>query len=83
VATTGLNTVVPFTTDPAYYQLRLSMSCIKPEEVLSAHFAGLHRPSNLCCPCLSKVVGVVQGVGYPRPNLSFRSIESGKPHRVH
>jgi uncharacterized protein (DUF1501 family) len=72
----GLNTVVPFT-DPAYYQLRPSIA-IKPEEVLSLDArTGLHPSLKPLLPLFEQgQVGVVQGVGYPEPNLShFRSIE--------
>ncbi|HVB47411.1 MAG TPA: DUF1501 domain-containing protein [Burkholderiales bacterium] len=72
----GLNTVVPYA-DPAYYALRPRIA-VKRDEVLQLDArTGLH-------PALASLVplwragelAVVQGLGYPDPNLShFRSIE--------
>jgi len=72
----GLNTVVPYA-DPQYYALRRSIG-IKRDQVLQLdERTGLH-------PSLAPLVplwhdgqlAIVQGVGYPQPNLShFRSIE--------
>lgn len=72
----GLNTVVPYA-DNSYHQLRPVIG-IKPEEVIKLDAqTGLH-------PALAPLLafwekgelGIVQGVGYPQPNLShFRSIE--------
>ena len=71
----GLNTVVPYA-DPSYYRLRPRIG-IRREEVLQLDAqVGLH-------PALQPLLGlwqarelaVVQGLGYPEPNLShFRSI---------
>ena len=72
----GLNTVVPYA-DPAYYQLRNSIG-IKAEELIKIDArAGLHPELKPMLPLWEKgELGVVQGVGYPSPNLShFRSIE--------
>ena len=72
----GLNTVVPFL-DPTYQQLRPTIA-LKPDEVLPLDDrTGLHPALK---PLLSLwaqgQLGIVQGVGYPEPNLShFRSIE--------
>lgn len=72
----GLNTVIPFA-DPTYAQLR-PVIALKADEVLQLDAkTGLH-------PALKPMLGlwetgqlgIVQGVGYPEPNLShFRSIE--------
>ena len=72
----GLNTVVPYA-DPAYYQLRNSIG-IKADEVLKIDArVGLHPELKGMLPLWEKgELGIVQGVGYPSPNLShFRSIE--------
>ena len=72
----GLNTVVPYA-DPAYYQLRNSIG-IKAEDLIKIDArAGLHPELKPLLPLWEKgELGVVQGVGYPSPNLShFRSIE--------
>ncbi|RQT08486.1 DUF1501 domain-containing protein [Burkholderia contaminans] len=72
----GLNTVVPYA-DPLYYQFRRGIG-IKREQVLQldAH-TGLHPSLAPLMPLWRDgQVAVVQGVGYPQPNLShFRSIE--------
>ena len=72
----GLNTVVPYA-DPAYYALRNSIG-IKPDEVIKIDArVGLHPELRAVLPLWEKgELGIVQGVGYPSPNLShFRSIE--------
>ena len=72
----GLNTVVPYA-DPAYYQLRNSIG-IKAEDVIKIEpRTGLHPDLKAMLPLWEKgELGIVQGVGYPSPNLShFRSIE--------
>ena len=72
----GLNTVVPYA-DGAYYQLRPVIG-IKPEEVIRLNEkTGLHPELKALQPMWDKgELGIVQGVGYPQPNLShFRSIE--------
>ncbi len=72
----GLNTVVPFA-DPDYYRLRPRIG-IRREEVLpiSDRF-GFHPSLQSLLPLWQgRELAVVQGVGYPNPNLShFRSIE--------
>ena len=72
----GLNTVVPYA-DPNYYALRPVIG-IKPEAVfrLDAQ-TGLHPELKALLPLWEGgELGIVQGVGYPQPNLShFRSIE--------
>ena len=72
----GLNTVVP-NADPAYYQLRNSIG-IKADDVIKIDTrVGLHPELKPMLPLWEKgELGIVQGVGYPSPNLShFRSIE--------
>ena len=75
-ANDGLNTVVPYA-DAQYYALRPRIA-IKREEVLQLdERTGLH-PS--LAPFMTnwnaRELAVVQGLGYPTPNLShFRSIE--------
>ena len=72
----GLNTVVPFA-DSAYYALRNSIA-IKPEDVIKLNTrVGLHPELKAALPLWGKdELAIVQGVGYPSPNLShFRSIE--------
>ncbi|MBY4768956.1 DUF1501 domain-containing protein [Burkholderia ambifaria] len=72
----GLNTVVPYA-DPLYYQLRRGIG-IKRDQVLQldAH-TGMHPALAPLMPLWRDgQVAIVQGVGYPQPNLShFRSIE--------
>jgi uncharacterized protein (DUF1501 family) len=72
----GLNTVVPYA-DSAYYQLRPVIG-IKPDEVIRLdEKTGLHPELKPLQALWDKgELGIVQGVGYPQPNLShFRSIE--------
>lgn len=72
----GLNTVVPYA-DNAYYQLRNSIA-IKREEVIRIDSrVGLHPELRGLLPMWqNNELAIVQGVGYPQPNLShFRSIE--------
>ena len=72
----GLNTLVPYA-DPDYYALRPRIG-IRREEVLpiSARL-GFHPSLQALLPLWqARELAVVQGVGYPHPNLShFRSIE--------
>ncbi len=72
----GLNTVVPYA-DSSYYQLRPVIG-IKREEVIRLDAqTGLHPELKALLPLWEQgELGIVQGVGYPQPNLShFRSIE--------
>jgi uncharacterized protein (DUF1501 family) len=72
----GLNTVVPYA-DPVYAQLRPTIG-LKADEVLRLDAAtGLHPQLQPMLPLWeSNELAIVQGVGYPQPNLShFRSIE--------
>ncbi|WP_175923413.1 DUF1501 domain-containing protein [Burkholderia latens] len=72
----GLNTVVPYT-DPRYYEARRSIG-VKRDQVLQLDTqTGLHPSLAPLMPLWRDgQVAIVQGVGYPQPNLShFRSIE--------
>jgi uncharacterized protein (DUF1501 family) len=72
----GLNTLVPYA-DPDYYRLRPRLA-IRREDVLQLdERVGLHPALQpLLGPWQSGELAIVQGVGYPQPNLShFRSIE--------
>ncbi len=72
----GLNTLVPYT-DPDYYALRPRIA-IRREEVLPlADRLGFHPSLQALLPVWqARELALVQGVGYPAPNLShFRSIE--------
>jgi uncharacterized protein (DUF1501 family) len=72
----GLNTVVPYT-DPAYYALRPKLAIARDGVVQLTDRVGLHpalRP--LAAEFTAGRLALLQGVGYPSPNLShFRSIE--------
>ena len=72
----GLNTVVPYA-DSAYYGLRPRIA-IRRDDVLQLDGrTGLHPSLAPLMPLWqSRELAIVQGVGYPSPNLShFRSIE--------
>jgi len=72
----GLNTVVPYA-DPAYASLRPRIA-IRREDVLQLdERTGLHPALAPLLPLWqARELAVVQGLGYPHPNLShFRSIE--------
>lgn len=72
----GLNTVVPYV-DEAYYRLRPRLA-LKREEVLQLDGrSGLHPSLQPLLPSWQAgELAVIQGLGYPNPNLShFRSIE--------
>jgi uncharacterized protein (DUF1501 family) len=72
----GLNTVVPYA-DGTYYKLRPRLA-ISRDQVLQLDAAtGLHPSLAALMPLwANRELAVVQGVGYPSPNLShFRSIE--------
>ena len=72
----GLNTLVPYT-DAAYYSLRPKLAVKRDEVVQLTDRAGLHPSlAPLADFWRDKQLAVLQGVGYPEPNLShFRSIE--------
>ena len=72
----GLNTLVPYT-DSAYYALRPKIAIARDQVVQLTDSAGLHPSlAPLKNYWIDKQLAVLQGVGYPEPNLShFRSIE--------
>lgn len=72
----GLNTVVPFT-DPNYHALRPRIGLRRDEVLPISERLGFHPSLQALLPLWqAKELAVVQGVGYPNPNLShFRSIE--------
>ena len=72
----GLNTLVPYT-DPAYYALRPRLAIARDAVVQLTDRVGLHPAlAPLAAMWSAGELAVLQGVGYPQPNLShFRSIE--------
>jgi uncharacterized protein (DUF1501 family) len=75
-ANDGLNTVVPYT-DPIYAQLRPRIAIASDQVLKISDREGLHPSLDpLMALWQDKELAVVQGVGYPAPNLShFRSID--------
>ncbi|MGC3965549.1 MAG: hypothetical protein QM803_20110 [Rhodocyclaceae bacterium] len=72
----GLNTLIPYR-DPTYYALRPQIG-IKPEGMIRLDDrVALHRALEPLMPSWEEGrLAIIQGVGYPQPNLShFRSIE--------
>ncbi len=72
----GLNTLVPYA-DPAYYALRPKLAIARDRVVQLSERVGLHPALEpLTALWKNRELAVLQGVGYPEPNLShFRSIE--------
>jgi uncharacterized protein (DUF1501 family) len=72
----GLNTLVPYA-DPTYYALRPKLAIASDQVVQLSDRVGLHPALAPLLPFWKKrELAVLQGVGYPDPNLShFRSIE--------
>jgi uncharacterized protein (DUF1501 family) len=72
----GLNTVIPFA-DPQYARLRPRIGVARDQVAQLTEQAGLHPSLEKLLPIWeARNLAIVQGVGYPRPNLShFRSIE--------
>jgi len=72
----GLNTVVPFD-DPSYARLRPRLAIPREQVVGISDGVGLHPSLEKLKPLWdARELAIVQGVGYPQPNLShFRSIE--------
>ncbi|MGL4573904.1 MAG: DUF1501 domain-containing protein, partial [Burkholderiaceae bacterium] len=72
----GLNTLVPYA-DTKYYELRPRIAIARDQVVQLTEATGLHPALTALKPMWdSKELAVLQGVGYPSPNLShFRSIE--------
>ena len=72
----GLNTVIPYA-DPEYARLRPRLGLDRDQVIKLTPSAGLHPSLARLQPAWeAKQLAIVQGVGYPEPNLShFRSIE--------
>ena len=72
----GLNTVVPYA-DAAYYALRPKLAIARDQVIPLSDRVGLHPAlAPLSRFWHDRELAVLQGVGYPQPNLShFRSIE--------
>jgi uncharacterized protein (DUF1501 family) len=72
----GLNTLVPYA-NPAYYALRPKLAIARDQVVKLSDSVGLHPALEPLFPFWkNRELAVLQGVGYPDPNLShFRSIE--------
>ncbi|MBK6394275.1 MAG: DUF1501 domain-containing protein [Betaproteobacteria bacterium] len=72
----GLNTVVPVG-DPAYARLRPKLAIARDDAIRLSDRAALHPALAPLLPAWERrELAILQGVGYPEPNLShFRSIE--------
>jgi uncharacterized protein (DUF1501 family) len=72
----GLNTLVPYA-NPTYYGLRPKLAIPRDQVVQLGDGVGLHPSLEPLLPLWkNRELAVLQGVGYPAPNLShFRSIE--------
>jgi uncharacterized protein (DUF1501 family) len=72
----GLNTVIPYT-NATYYALRPKLAIARDQVIALSDNVGLHPALAPLLPFWkSRELAVLQGVGYPEPNLShFRSIE--------
>jgi uncharacterized protein (DUF1501 family) len=72
----GLNTLVPYA-NPTYYALRPKLAIARDQVVQLSDTVGLHPELAPWLPLWKgRELAVLQGVGYPDPNLShFRSIE--------
>lgn len=72
----GLNTVIPYA-DGEYYRLRPKIAITRDQVLQLDERTGLHPSLKPLLPLWqAKELAVIQGVGYPQPNLShFRSIE--------
>jgi uncharacterized protein (DUF1501 family) len=72
----GLNTLVPYAS-ATYYGLRPKLAIAREQVIQLSDSAGLHPALEPLMPLWkTRQLAVLQGVGYPDPNLShFRSIE--------
>jgi len=72
----GLNTVIPYA-DPEYARLRSRIAIPRDQVVTLSEQTGLHPSLEKLMPTWRDgKLAIVQGLGYPQPNLShFRSIE--------
>ena len=75
-ANDGLNTVIPYA-NPLYAQLRPRIAIARDQVLQLSEQEGLHPSLQPLLPLWqNKELAIVQGLGYPNPNLShFRSIE--------
>ena len=75
-ANDGLNTVIPYA-NPQYAALRPRLAIIREQVLQLDEQTGLHPALQSLLPLWQdKELAIVQGLGYPNPNLShFRSIE--------
>lgn len=75
-ANDGLNTVIPFA-NPLYAELRPRLAIARDQILQLDAQTGLHPAMQPLMPLWqNKELAIVQGLGYPNPNLShFRSIE--------
>ncbi len=75
-ANDGLNTVIPYA-NPLYAQLRPRIAIARDQVLQLTEQEGLHPALQPLLPLWqNKELAIVQGLGYPNPNLShFRSIE--------
>jgi uncharacterized protein (DUF1501 family) len=75
-ANDSLNTVIPFA-DPLYRELRPRIAIARDQVLQLSENTGLHPSLAPLMPLWQrKELAIVQGLGYPEPNLShFRSIE--------
>ena len=75
-ANDGLNTVIPYA-NPLYAQLRPRIAIPRDQVLQLTEQEGLHPSLQPLLPLWqNKELAIVQGLGYPNPNLShFRSIE--------
>lgn len=66
----GLNTIVPYT-DSAYYQARPTLAIQQPDVLTLNDRLGMHPALKALQPLWQQnKLAVVEGVGYPNPNLS-------------
>lgn len=72
----GLNTVIPYS-DNRYYEFRPRLAIPRDQIIQLDEKTGLHPSLQSLLPLWQKgELAIIQGVGYPNPNLShFRSIE--------
>ena len=72
----GLNTIVPYA-DSEYYTLRPRIGIARDQVLQLDEKTGLHPSLETLMPIWqNRELAIIQGVGYPDPNLShFRSIE--------
>ena len=75
-ANDGLNTVIPYA-NPRYLELRPRLAIAREQVLQLDEQTGLHPALQPLLPLWqNKELAIVQGLGYPNPNLShFRSIE--------